>query len=305
MKENSSKNIKIAFFLNLCFSIFELIGGIFTNSISIISDSVHDFGDCISIGISYFFEKKSKRKPDNKYTYGYLRYSLMGALITSFVLLLGSTLVLYNAIPRLFNPEEVNYNGMLIFALFGVAINGYAAYKTSGGHGKNERAVSLHMLEDVLGWIAVLIGSLIMKIFDISIIDPLLSIGISIYILYNVYQNIRSIVVVLMEKIPDDIDVRELKKHLKSEYTKIIDIHHIHIWTIDGINNYITMHLVIDGNTEVQDIIDLKCSIKNELSHENIKHVTIEIEYANEKCTDKSCNVESTESHAHDHHHHH
>ncbi len=135
MKENSSKNIKIAFFLNLCFSIFELIGGIFTNSISIISDSVHDFGDCISIGISYFFEKKSKRKPDNKYTYGYLRYSLMGALITSFVLLLGSTLVLYNAIPRLFNPEDVNYNGMLIFALFGVAINGYAAYKTSKGHG--------------------------------------------------------------------------------------------------------------------------------------------------------------------------
>ncbi len=304
MKENSTKNIKIVFFLNLCFSIFELIGGIFTNSISIISDSVHDFGDCISIGISYFFERKSKKKPDNKYTYGYLRYSLMGALITSFVLLIGSTLVLYNAIPRLFNPEEVNYNGMLIFAVFGVAINGYAAYKTSKGHGKNEKAVSLHMLEDVLGWVAVLIGSLIMKIFDTPIIDPLLSIGISVYILYNVYDNIKGIMVVFMEKIPDDIDVKELKKHLKSAYKSIIDIHHIHIWTIDGINNYITMHLVIDSNTEVQDIIDLKNSIKHELGHENIKHVTIEIEYAGEKCNDKLCNIESSEATSHHHHHH-
>ena len=143
-----------------------------------------------------------------------------------------------------------------------------------------------------------------MKIFDISIIDPLLSIGISIYILYNVYINIRSIVVVFMEKIPDDIDVKELKKHLKNEYPRIIDIHHIHIWTIDGVNNYITMHLVIDSNTEVQDIIDLKYSIKHELGHENIKHVTIEIEYADEKCTDKLCNIESAEINAHDHHHH-
>ena len=227
----------------------------------------------------------------------------MGALITSFVLMLGSTLVLYNAIPRLFNPQEVNYNGMLIFAVFGVAINGYAAYKTSKGHGKNEKAVSLHMLEDVLGWVAVLIGSLVMKIFDISIIDPLLSIGISIYILYNVYENIRSIMVVFMEKIPDDIDVVELKKHLKSQYESIIDIHHIHIWTIDGVNNYITMHLVIDSNIEVQDIIDLKNSIKHELGHENIKHVTIEIEYAGEKCNDKLCTVESSQSTEHHHHH--
>lgn len=301
MKDNSSKNIKIAFFLNLFFSIFEMIGGIFTNSISIISDSVHDFGDCISIGIAYLFEKKSRRKPDSKYTYGYLRYSLIGALITAFVLLIGSIIVLYNAIPRLFTPVSVNYNGMLIFAVFGVLINGYAAYKTSSGRGKNERIVSLHMLEDVLGWIAVLIGSLVMKVFNMPIIDPLLSIGISIFMLYNVFISIKGIIDIFMEKIPEDIDVIELKEHLKKKYEMISDIHHIHIWTIDGTNNYLTMHIVINDDYNSSDIIKLKCLIKHELEHSDIKHVTLEIDYKSEKCSDKECNMTFTSEVGHHH----
>ena len=157
------KNIRIAFLLNLFFSIFEAIGGIFTNSISIISDSIHDFGDAVSLGISFLLEKKSQKKPNNVYTYGYLRYSLLGAIITSVILLIGSILVLYNAIPRLFNPVEINYNVMIIFAIFGFIINSYAAYRTSNAEKHNEKAINLHMLEDVFGWIAVLIGSIFIK----------------------------------------------------------------------------------------------------------------------------------------------
>ena len=148
----TERNILIAFILNLGFSIFELFGGIFTNSVAIISDSVHDMGDAISIGLSYFLEKKSKKDPDNNYTYGYIRYSVLGGLITTLILMVGSILVIYGAITRIIHPVDINYSGMIIFAIFGVIINFMAAYFTSRGDSINQRSVNLHMLEDVLGW---------------------------------------------------------------------------------------------------------------------------------------------------------
>ena len=154
----TEKNILGAFILNVTFSVLEFIGGALTNSVAIISDSIHDMGDAISIGLSYFLEKKSKKKPDKKYTYGYIRYSILGGLITTVILIIGSSLVIYNSIIRIFNPVEINYNGMIIFAIFGVVINFMAAYLTREGDSINQKSVNLHMLEDVLGWIVVLIG---------------------------------------------------------------------------------------------------------------------------------------------------
>lgn len=284
MHTKVARNIKVAFFLNLIFSIIELIGGLITNSISIISDSIHDFGDAISIGISYLCERKAKQRPNNKYTFGYLRFSLIGALVTSFVLLIGSIIVLYNAIPRLFNPVTVNYKWMMILAVFGVIINGYAAYKTAKGSNINEKAINLHILEDVLGWIAVLIGALLIQIFKLYIIDPILSIILAVYILFHVFEHLKKIIEIFLEKIPDDVDITELRKGLKENYKAIKDIHHIHIWTIDGIKNYITMHIVLDDSIKNNEVIALKNNIKGELTKENIKHITIEIEYASENC---------------------
>ena len=172
----TEKNILVAFLLNLLFSIIELIGGIITNSVAIISDSIHDMGDAISVGISYFLEVKSNKKPDNNYTYGYIRYSVLGSVITTLILLMGSIFVIYNAIVRIFNPVEINYNGMIIFAILGVVINFFAAYFTKEGYSLNQKAVNLHMLEDVLGWAVVLIGAIVMKFTNIIIIDSILSI---------------------------------------------------------------------------------------------------------------------------------
>ena len=162
----TEKNILIAFILNFAFSIFEFLGGIFTNSVAILSDAIHDIGDALSIGISYFLEKKSKKEPDEKYTYGYARYSVLGATITTAILMVGSVLVIINAIDRILNPVEINYNGMIIFAIFGVIVNFLAAYFTKEGNSINQRSVNLHMIEDVLGWIVVLIGALIMRFTD-------------------------------------------------------------------------------------------------------------------------------------------
>lgn len=283
------KNIKIAFLLNLLFSIIEFIGGILTNSISIFSDSIHDFGDSISIFTSYLLEKKSKKEADENYTYGYLRYSLLGALITSTILLVGSILVIYNAIIRIINPEEINKDAMIIFAIFGIIINGYAAYRTSNAEKHNEKAINLHMLEDVFGWITVLIGSIIIKAFNFIIIDPILSILIAIYILYHVYKYIKEVFDIFMEKKPEEIDIKRIEKDLINKYKIIKNIHHIHIWSLDGINNCITAHILLNQKVTQDEIIKLKQDIKNDLLNNKINHSTIEIEYYNENCESKKC----------------
>lgn len=295
----TEKNILIAFLLNLCFSIFEIVGGLFTNSIAIVSDAVHDFGDSISIGVSYLLEKKSKKKPDNKYTYGYTRYSVLGAIITNTILILGSILVIYNAITRIINPEEINHNGMIIFAIIGTIVNIIAAYATKEGDSLNQKAVNLHMLEDVLGWLVVLVGAIIIKFTNITIIDPILSIIVALYILINATKSFKKIFNLFLEKTPEDIEIEELKHHIL-EIKGVLDIHHIHIWSIDGYSNYATMHVV----TDTKKIEELKHSIKEELSEHGISHTTIEIEDKDSQCNEKECSIKENHNH-HGHHHHH
>lgn len=287
--DKSHKNMKIAFLLNLLFSIIELLGGFFTNSISIISDSVHDLGDAISIGIAAILEKKSHKEPDKKYTFGYLRYSLLGALLTSVILLVGSIVVIYNAIPRLINPTIVNYNGMLILAIIGIIINGFATLKTSHSHNLNEKSVSLHMLEDVLGWAVVLVGSFIIKLTGWYIIDPILSLLMTIFILLHIYKNIIEIFNIFLEKIPENIDLDNLKEEL-GKIENVEDIHHIHIWTMDNLHNYITLHARINSNVQNKDMEEVKDRIRAELKKYDLEHSTIEIEY--EKCENEECRLE-------------
>lgn len=292
----TEKNILIAFLLNITFSIFEFFGGIFTNSVAILSDSIHDLGDAISIGISYFMERKSKKPGDNNYTYGYVRYSILGGVITTTILLVGSILVIISATKRLINPVEVNYNGMIIFAIIGVILNFIAAYVTKEGDSINQKSVNLHMLEDVLGWIVVLIGAIIMNFTDIRILDSIMSIAVAIFILINSLKNLKKVLDLFLEKTPDDINIDELKTHLL-QIKGVDDIHHIHVWSIDGFNNYATMHIVSKSN----DIAKVKKEIREELLEHNICHAILETE--EEACDDKECHVELKE-HSHHHHHH-
>ena len=284
----------------MLFSIFELIGGIFTNSVAIISDAVHDFGDSISIGISYFLEKKSKKKPDSKYTFGYARYSILGAFITSAILTIGSILVIINAIKRIINPVEINYNGMIIFAVFGLIVNFLAAYFTKDGHSLNQKAVNLHMLEDVLGWAVVLIGAILIKFTEIYLIDAIMSIGVAIFILTNSLKSFKSILDLFLEKTPNGIEIEELKEHLL-EIENVKDVHHIHVWSIDGFNNYATMHIVTDS----KDTTPLKTEIKEELKEHGISHTTLEFEETDYDCNDIECKIEEPNLHGHHCHHHH
>lgn len=291
----TERNILVAFILNISFSLFELIGGFFTNSISIISDAIHDFADALSIGISLILEKISKRKPDEKYTYGYIRYSVLGALITTVILTVGSIFVIIGGIKRILNPVTINYNGMIIFAIFGVIINFLAAYFTKEDNSINQKAVNLHMLEDVLGWVVVLIGSILMKSTNISLIDSIMSIAIAIFIFLNAFKNLKNILFLFLEKTPVGIDLNEIKKHLL-KIDGVIDVHHIHVWSMDGFSNYSTMHVV----TDKPNIDKIKHKIKEEMKEFNVCHTTVEIENKNDLCDERSCKIKfSSSSHHH------
>ena len=296
----TERNILIAFILNITFSIFEFIGGIFTGSVSIISDAIHDIGDAASIGLSLVLEKISKKQPDSNYSYGYLRYSVLGGFITTVILLFGSVAVIFNAIHRILNPAPIKYNGMIIFAIIGVIVNFIAALVTREGENINQKAVNLHMLEDVLGWVVVLIGAFVMKFTDFVIIDPIMSIIVALFILINSFKTLNEVLSLFLEKTPNNIDLEEIKHHLL-HIEGVCDVHHIHIWSMDGINNYATMHIVTSEDTH-----KIKHLVREELMEHGIAHATLELEAQGEHCHEIDCHTESnTASHHHHHHHHH
>ena len=298
----TARNIFIAFLLNLSFSVFELIGGMMTGSVAIISDAVHDAGDALSIGISYILERKSRKQPDETYTYGYLRYSVLGGLITSLVLFIGSFMMICNAVVKIFAPAEINYIGMIFFAVVGVCVNFSAAYFTRSGDSLNQKAVNLHMLEDVLGWAVVLVGAVVMRFTDFALIDPLMSIGVSLFILIHAIRNLKEATDVFLEKAPHHIEVHEIKAHLE-KMEGVADVHHIHLWTMDGQNNFATMHIVSDS-----DAHEIKARIREELEKLGIGHVTIELESSAEHCHETHCDAQEhigvVEGHHHGHHPH-
>ncbi len=295
----TTRHILIAFLLNLFFSVIEFAGGIFTGSVAIISDAVHDVGDAASIGISYFLERKSKRQPDEKYTYGYSRYSVIGGMITTLILLFGSVAVIYNAVHKIINPGIINYDGMIIFAILGVIINLAAALVTRDGESINQKAVNLHMLEDVLGWIVVLVGAIVMRFTDLTIIDPLMSISVAVFILINAIKNFKNVLELFLEKTPEGICVNELKEHI-CQIDGVLDVHHIHVRSMDGYHVYATMHVVTDN-----DHHEIKEKVRKELSEYGIVHATLELEDENEHCCEENCTVEYHENHLSHHHHHH
>ena len=295
----SEKNILIAFILNLAFSVFEFFGGLFTGSVAIVSDAVHDLGDAASIGASYILEKKSRRQPDGKYTYGYARYSVVGGVITTLILLFGSVMVIVNAVGRIINPVEINYNGMIVFAVIGALVNFAAALVTREGDSINQKAVNLHMLEDVLGWIVVLIGAVVMRFTDFKVIDPVLSIGVAVFILVNAVQNLKEVLDVFLEKIPHGIDIDEIKEHIL-KIDGVLGVHHIHIWTMDGRSNYATMHIVANGDPH-----EVKHAVREELAEHGIGHATLELEAEGEHCHEEHCHIEESAHSGHHHHHHH
>lgn len=292
----TKRNIFIAFLLNLLFSAVEFVGGALTGSVAVMSDAVHDLGDAAGIGVAFFWERKSDRPPDVVYTYGYARYSVIGSALTTLILLLGSGLVIVRAIERLLSPVAIHYDGMIVLAILGIVINLAATVVTRSGDSLNQKAVNLHMLEDVLGWITVLVGAVVMRFTDFWVLDPLLSLGVAAFILVNALRNLRETLHVLLEKTPSEISVTKLQSHL-CEIDGVRGVHHIHVWSLDGQRHCATMHIVADGDPHT-----VKNRVRQELDEHGIRHATLELEAADERCQAFCCSVQPSEHH---HHHHH
>lgn len=289
---HTTENIKTAFFLNLVFTIIEIIGGFYTNSLAIMSDAVHDLGDSLSLGMSWYFQKLSNKKATKKYSYGYGRFSLLGAIINSVVLIVGSFFIISEAIPRIINPEEADATGMIWLAILGIIVNGAAVLKLKKGSSINERVVSLHLLEDVLGWIAVLIASIVMMYWDVPILDPILSLVIAGYVLFNVYRNIKDAFKIILQGVPNEISSDKIKEHIILHIDEVEDIHDCHIWTLDGEFHIATIHIIVKNKEfSWQKSNEVKENIKK-LLHDNfhLEHVTLELESILEECGYKNCN---------------
>jgi cobalt-zinc-cadmium efflux system protein len=281
--DHSSKNLKTAFFLNLGFTIFELIGGYYVNSVAIISDAIHDLGDSLSLGTSWYLDVKSKQSPAKGFSFGYRRFSLLGALINSIVLIAGSIFVIKEAIGRILNPESSDATGMLIFAIIGVAVNGYAAWKLSKGKTLNERVISWHLVEDVLGWTAILIVSVVLHFRDIQYLDPALSLLITIYILWNVISRLKETLVIFLQGEPIDVD-RELIEREILMIEHVESIHHTHIWSLDGEHHVFTTHLKLGPIQDLNEMLSVKNQVKEIMKKYPFEHYTIETEIDAERC---------------------
>jgi cobalt-zinc-cadmium efflux system protein len=283
--DHSSNRIGLAFFLNVAFTIIEFIGGWLTNSTAIMADAVHDLGDSLSIGSAWLLNRLGKRTPDEEFTYGYRRLSLFGALLNGVVLLVGSVWVLSEAVPRLANPVMPMAEGMFALALLGVSVNGFAAYKLSHGTSLNERVLNWHLLEDVLGWVAVLIVSVVLQFKEWPILDPILSIAFTLFILFNVVRNLKDTAKLFFQAVPDKKLMGKIRKALL-HIDQVEEVHHLHLWSLDGEHHVLTAHVVTIGFTDSDTHRKLKASITDSLNEFSLDHTTIEIELDEEECRD-------------------
>lgn len=280
---DSSSNLRTAFFLNLGFTIIEIFGGFWTNSVAILSDALHDLGDSLSLGAAWYLDKKSKQGKTKKFTFGFKRFSLLGALINSVVLIAGSIFILYEAIQRIIDPISPNAKGMIFFAVAGIVVNGLAALRLKDGKTLNERVIMWHLLEDVLGWVAVLVVSIVLMFKDIPMLDALLSILITLYVLWNVMKRLKETMIIFLQGVPQDIDVSQVEAQFL-DIPKVKSVHHTHIWSLNGEDHVLTTHIKLMYVEKLDEILEVKQKVREVLKQYPLAHWTIETELDKETC---------------------
>ena len=292
----------LAFFLNLSYAIVEFIaGGIFGSS-AVLADSVHDLGDAIAIGVSAFLETISNREEDSHYTLGYKRFSLLGALVTAVILMTGSVLVILENITKLFHPQPVNDEGILWLGIIAVSINVLASLVVRKGKTKNESILSLHFLEDTLGWLAVILMAIVLRFTDWYILDPLLSLVISIFILSKAIPRFWSTLKIFLDAVPEGVDIQQVKSDLE-QLDHVASINQLNLWTMDGLEKNAIIHVCLK---EIEQMELCKESIRSKLKDCGFQNITIEIDadLASHQTHKRNMEeLEAVQNHGHEHHH--
>ena len=264
----------VAFFLNLSYAIVEFIaGGIFGSS-AVLADSVHDLGDAIAIGISAFLETISNREEDSHYTLGYKRFSLLGAMVTAVILMTGSVLVILENIAKIFHPQPVNDEGILWLGIIAITINVLASLVIRKGQTKNESILSLHFLEDTLGWVTVILMAIVLRFTDWYILDPLLSLVISFFILSKALPRFWRTLKIFLDAVPEGVDIQKIKTDL-AELDHVASINQLNLWTMDGLEKNAIVHVCLK---EMEHMETCKESIRIFLKDCGFQNITIEVD---------------------------
>ena len=301
---SSKRAVWLAFFLNLSFAIVEFVaGGVFGSS-AVLADSVHDLGDAIAIGVSAVLETISNRKEDSRYTLGYKRFSLLGALITAVILMTGSVLIILENLTKLFHPQPVNNEGIFWLGIIAVTINVLASLVVRNGKTKNESILSLHFLEDTLGWVAVILMAIVLRFTDWYILDPLLSLAISFFILSKAIPRFWSTVKIFLDAVPEGVDIKQVKNDLE-QLDHVASINQLNLWTMDGLEKNAIVHVCLK---RMEQMVVCKEEIRALLKERGFQNVTIEVDedLATHRAHKRNIEeLEASQSHGHDHHHHH
>lgn len=275
----------LAFVLNLTFAFIEMVGGWISNSVAIQSDALHDLGDSISLFLAWYFQRLSEKPTNSSFSYGYSRFRTLGAMIASVLLILGSLVLIGRSIARLLQPEEVQADLMVSLAILGVVINGYAAYKVSRGSSLSEKVISLHLLEDLLGWVIVFVAALGIKFFKIYWLDPALSVVLAGWIMFNAFNSLKEILHVMLQgSFAPDFEAGFRNNLLKLQGVK--DIHHLHVWSLDGERHVVTVHVVVARDYTNDQAILLKKNLRDYVAGLGDYEITVELEYEGEDCLD-------------------
>ena len=292
----------LAFFLNLSYAIVEFIAGGLFGSSAVLADSVHDMGDAIAIGVSAFLETISNREEDSHYTLGYKRFSLLGAMVTAVILMTGSVLVILGNITKLFHPQAVNDEGILWLGIIAVSVNVIASLVVRKGKTKNESILSLHFLEDTLGWVAVILMAIVLRFTDWYILDPLLSLVISIFILSKAIPRFWSTLKIFLDAVPEGVDIKQVKSDLE-QLDHVASINQLNLWTMDGLEKNAIVHVCLK---EIEQMELCKESIRSKLKDCGFQNITIEIDadLASHQTHKRNMEeLEAVQNHGHEHHH--
>ena len=273
--ESANGRLGLVFALNLAFTLIELVGAWLTNSTAIAADALHDLGDSLALAFAWAMQGASSRAPDEGFTYGYRRLSLASAAVNAMVLLVGGLVVLSESVPRLLDPPTPHAGGMLGLAVLGVVVNGVAALRVGRGGSLNERVVRLHLLEDVFGWVAVLVVSIVMLIVELPILDPLLSIGITLWVAWSAARNLRSTLRLFLQGVPDGLDGPAVCAEA-ADLPGVVALQHVHLWSLDGEHHVLTADLVVEL-MELEAALQLREQVAAGLRERGISHVTLSL----------------------------
>ena len=275
----SENRILVAFLLNLVFTFVEIWGSAVTGSVTILSDAIHDFGDCIALALAWRMEKLSKRPANERYHFGYRRFSVVAGLLNNMILLMGGIVLIVTSVQRFFCPRAIDGRGMLVFAVFGILINGSAMLLTSKGKNINEKTISMHMLEDVLTWVAVFVVGVVMCFYDVPVLDSLLAIGMTFVIFVGVLRNLRRIFSIITVCSPFDVrEYRNLQERLEG-LNSVGVLEQLRLFSMDGEDKNAEVCLVLYEEISVEDMIRLYEQVGKCCKEFGILQTVIQIRY--------------------------